>query len=49
MKLLAITLFLSACTVSTLDRNRAVEYTCEKNGTLTVEWGDAAKEAELKK
>jgi hypothetical protein len=48
MRLLFV-LMLTACTVSGFDKSRRIEYSCERNGELLLEWEDDDRQVELRK
>jgi hypothetical protein len=48
-KLSLVIILLAGCSISGFDKSRKIEYSCEHNGNLTLEWQDEDTEVELKK
>ena len=48
-KVALMVILLAGCTISGFDKSRKIEYSCEHNGNLTLEWQDEDTEVELKK
>ena len=46
-KVALMVILLTGCTISGFDKSRKIEYSCEHNGNLTLEWQDEDTEVEL--